>query len=211
MTATALAPNSTTMRVARFLAQGLKPTQVASIVGCTPARISQIVKEPGFEEVLAAEQERYGLTDEEVAQEQQLNNKYLALEHKLIDSIESQAALMEPRDQIKALDIVAARQEKRAHRLAMLKMPAQNSHIQQNIINIAIPSHALPEYAVNAQSEIIAIDNKPMAPLGAAGVKEMFTAMRKNKLEAIDPQALPAQQASAGPQMNAPAAPLSDF
>lgn len=172
------------LRVARFLAQGLKPTQVASIVGITPARISQIVKEEGFNELLAAEAERYSISDDEVAARQLLANKYMAFEAKLLDTMDASVALMEPRDQIRALDVVIGRQAKMAAATAALRVPEHAAN--QTIVNIMIPNHAVPEYQVNGNGEIIAIDNKPMAPLPAEGVKAMFAQMRAQKAQALD-------------------------
>lgn len=160
-------------RCANFLAQGLAPAQVASIVGISPGRLSQIVKEESFSTVLAAARERYEVSEEDAAVAERINNKYLALEDKLVDSLYSQATMMEPRDLVRALDTVSSRQ-------ARLKQAAAPVHAVQNnyTVQLALPAHAVPEYKLNAQSEIISIDNRPMAPLPAQSVKELFHGMK---------------------------------
>lgn len=162
-------------RCANFLAQGLKPAQVASVVGISPGRLSQIAKEPSFPELLAAAQERYEVSADEHAAAEVINNKYIALESKILDSIESTVHLMDPRDQIKALEVVGSRQEKARQRMA----PQGGNMIQNNLtVQLALPAHAVPEYRLNSESEIVSIDGKPMAPLNAPQVKSLFASMK---------------------------------
>lgn len=171
-------------RVVKFLAQGLKPAQVASIIGITPARISQLAQEPGFEEALALEREQYEVSDSDAAAAALLNSKYMALESKLIDTVDANAALMEPRDLVRALDVIGQRAQRMAQRATPRLEHAGSPGLT---VNINLPNHALPEYQVNAQSEIIAIDNKPMAPLPAAGVKALFAGLKAKAVELAQP------------------------
>lgn len=164
-------------RIAHFLAQGFKPAQIASIVGVSPAYISQLGKDPSFSHLFAEEQTKV-LESTDLEEEERLNNKYLAAEHTLLDSISSSAALMDPRDQIRALEVVASRQEKRQDRIARLRLPTQ-SPVVNNIVQIGIPVHALPEYHVNTEGEIVSIGNRLMAPMSSDGVKNLFTQMRE--------------------------------
>lgn len=171
-------------KVAGFLAQGLKPAQVASIVGLSPGRISQIVREPEFAPLLAAAQQRYEVSSDDQAAAARINNKYLALEDRLIDQLDSQAACMEPKDLIKALDVVAARQDRLKIRMA----PAPAAASTQVLVNISMPAHALPDYKVNSLNEIVSIDEKPMAPLAASSVRQLF----KDMAPAQEPPRIPA-------------------
>ena len=163
-------------RIAHFLAQGFKPAQIASIVGVSPAYISQLGKDPSFSHLFAEEQTKI-LESTDLEEEERLNNKYLAAEHLLLDNLTGNAALMDPRDQIKALEVVASRQEKRQDRIARLRLPTQSSVIN-NIVQIGIPGHALPEYHVNTDGEIVSIGNRLMAPMSSDGVKNLFTQMK---------------------------------
>ena len=68
-------------RIASLLSTGLLPSQVASIVGLSPGRISQIMKEPSFELLLA---EKMSLNSEKDIEEESISAKYSAAEHALI-------------------------------------------------------------------------------------------------------------------------------
>ena len=173
-------------RAATFLAQGLKPGQVASIIGVTPSRIAQLAQEPQWPEIYAKACELYGTAPAERAAMELLNSKYSALEAKIIDTIDSTVAMMEPRDQIKALDVVATRQEKMQARINAARAP-QGGAQQSLVVQINIPAHALPEYQINEKAEIISIGQQSMAPLSAEGVKQMF-AKHKATLATTSPQ-----------------------
>lgn len=173
-------------RAATFLAQGLKPTQVASIIGVTPARLSQLSKEDQWAEIYAKACEAHGMTPADEAAAALINNRYAALEAKIIDSIDANITVMEPRDQIKALDVVATRQERVQARLRAAQLGHGNT-IQQTVVQISIPAHAMPEYQVNERSEIVSVDGKAMAPLGAHGVRTLFAGL-KNNTDGLQPQ-----------------------
>lgn len=161
-------------KILNFLSQGFKPAQIASIVGVTPAYISQLVKEPSFQEQYKS---RLATIEAEtdMEEEERLTNKYKAGEHVLLDSIIGQAPMMEHRDQIRALEVIAARQEKRAARLLAIKQGPQQAH--QTYVQINLPAHALPEVRMNEDNEITQIGTRLMAPMSSEGVKNLFTQM----------------------------------
>jgi hypothetical protein len=162
-------------RITTLLASGLKPAQVASIVGISPARISQLAKDnTEFQNLLAAKEAEAREKDiEEIA----LSGKYHAAEHALLDQVLAMAPVAELRDVTAALRVVAERQEK-AH---LRKNPIQQSQpVLQQIIQLNIPTHALPEVTVTKELEIIAIDNTSLAPLTSEGVTTLFANMKKD-------------------------------
>jgi len=72
-------------RILKLLINGLKASEVASIVGCSQAYISQLLKEDSFREqlqqgLLAAQTER--------SEEEHIEAKYQNLEYKILGSIE---------------------------------------------------------------------------------------------------------------------------
>lgn len=162
-------------RVANFLAQGLKPAQISSVVGVTPGRISQIIKEPGFEVLLASALEAQQATPEETATAALLTSRYLALENTLLENLTNNAHAMEPRDQIKALEVC---QRRGANLASKYQAPGQSPQ-PTTVVQILVAKHAIPEYQVNADNEIISVDGRPMAPATGAAVKELFAAKRK--------------------------------
>jgi hypothetical protein len=160
-------------RILTYVAQGLKPVQVASIVGCTPAYINQLGKDPLFMEELKVEREKFqGNTDEDVV----ITNKYMALEHSILNAMENAMALAELPALTRALEVVATRQEKRAQRLTP-SAPINNTVI----VNLTLPSHAIPEYQVNSQKEVVSIGNRTVAPMSSVGVATLFQQMQAAK------------------------------
>lgn len=158
--------------IARYLAQGLKPSQVASLVGVTPAYISQLAKQPDF--MSEVETRREAQTGAESETEERINSKYLALEDKLLDKINEAAEFAESRDLSRFLEVVTNRHDKRLAR----QRPAQTQTV--NVVAISLPAHAAPAplaYQLNDQSQITAIGNRLMAPLSAEGVRNLFTQM----------------------------------
>lgn len=165
-------------KILQYMAQGLKASQVCSIVGCTASYISQLGKDEQFlAELAAARVEAHKVVDEDKV----LTNKYMALEHKLLDSMESAMALAELPAITRALEVIGTRQERRALRLAApLQQPGATV-----IVNLTLPSHAVPEYQINAQREVVAIGDRPISPMSADGVKNLFMQMAARQREAL--------------------------
>jgi len=165
-----------TSRAAHFLAQGLGHSQVAALMGCTPARITQLSSSFEFQTAIEEAREKLSETPE-VAEEDLLSAKYSVVEHNLLKQLGDSVSFMEPRDMLRALEVVSRRQEEMKKRLAMRAMPqqAQGATIT---VSLTIPQHAVPEYTMNQQGEIVSIDSKPMAALSSTGVKNLFASLR---------------------------------
>jgi hypothetical protein len=156
-------------RILYYMAQGLTASQTASIVGCTASYINQLGKEELFLSQLT--QARSETQAKDVDEDKVLTNKYMALEHKILGAIETAMPMAELPALVRALEVVGSRQEKRALRLATPIGQVPNGTV---IVNITLPSHAVPEYQVNSQREVIAIDNKTVAPMSSDGVANLF-------------------------------------
>jgi hypothetical protein len=165
-------------RIATLLASGLLASQVATIVGVSPARITQLQKEEGFAEILAGKQAEVAAKDiEEIS----LSAKYTAVEHLLIEQMVQMAPVSELRDVTAALRVVAERQEKAKSRMNPI---LQQSPVLNNIVQLILPSHAIPELALNAEREVIAIGNRNLAPLSSSGVLSLFATPALNAIPA---------------------------
>jgi predicted house-cleaning noncanonical NTP pyrophosphatase (MazG superfamily) len=161
-------------RIASLLSQNLKPSQVASIVGCSPARITQISQQEDFKLLLANKQAE---EQETFTEAKALDAKYLVAEHKLIDAITAQADFSEMRDNISALRALTERQ----FRKQALTNPVTNGSVSltQNIVHLHVPTHTLPEISVNSMNEVVAINNSTLAPLSSQGVTSLFASMKE--------------------------------
>ena len=164
-------------RITTLLASGLKPSNVASIIGCSPARISQLATQEDFKLLLASKQ---ALAESEDIEEQALSTKYHAAEHALLNQILELAPLAEMRDATAALRVIADRQDKAKTRLN----PIQGAQaVIQQVIQITIPQHALPDVVLTSDKEVLAIDNTNLAPLSSTGVTALFASMKGKQNE----------------------------
>lgn len=161
-------------RIASFVAQGYTPAQVASICGVTSGYLSQLIKEAKedneseFAMFLRKHQEIEANTtrDEEVI----LTNKYTAVEHRLLQQIEDKMLTAELPAITAALRVITERQDKREQRKNPMILPPQ----VQNIIQLTLPSHAIPEHLLSGNKEVVSIGSQNLAPLSSDGVKNLF-------------------------------------
>jgi hypothetical protein len=97
-------------RIAEYLASGVPPVQVASIVGVTPSAIAQLAKEEGFKDLLETKVQE--LASQPAAREEViLNSKYSATEHRLLDAMGGAIATAELPAITRALEVVNERSE----------------------------------------------------------------------------------------------------
>ena len=167
-------------RITTLLASGLKPSNVASIVGCSPARISQLSADPHFQDLLSA---KVAEAEESDVEEKTITAKYIAAEHILLNQIIDMAPVSELRDVTAALRVVAERQEKAKTRLN----PVQGTTIINQTVQIAVPSHTLPEISLTKELEVISVNTLNLAPLTSEGVTNLFKNLKADK-EAIEIQ-----------------------
>lgn len=168
-------------RIMKLLIGGLKASEIISIVGCTPAYISQLLSDPDFRQEVEA---GMMLAATEKKEEDHIDTRYQNTEHKLLTAMEASLVSGEASlgEISRALEVVGKRRE--AKRIAL--QPASNvSPTQINIISLTLPTHAIPNHRpvveLNNQQEIIAIDAKPLAPMSSNGVKNLFEKMAAAK------------------------------
>jgi len=174
-------------RIASLLSTGLKPGQVATIIGVTPARISQLMQEESFKLLLADKAEEVNKTDIE---ETSLSAKYSAAEHALIAQVMEMAPMSELRDVTAALRVVGDRQEKMKTRIAT---PLNSVGVtNQVVVSITLPNHAVPSrtFEMTTNKEVISIGDQTLAPLSSTAVTNLFSSLKNQKegLEQIEQQ-----------------------
>ena len=167
-----------------LLASGLKPSNVASIVGCSPARISQLAQDEKFQNLLQA---KIAETEVDDVEEKTITAKYIATEHVLLNQVMEMAPISELRDVTAALRVVAERQEKAKARLN----PVQGTTIINQTVQIAVPSHTLPEIALTKDMEVISVNTLNLAPLTSEGVTNLFKSMKQEKEIQNEPIGIP--------------------
>jgi len=168
-------------RVINLLASGLNANQVSTIVGCTPARISQLLKDESFALKLRAKEIETNAGDiEEIS----LTAKYHAAESALIKQVMEMAPLAELRDVTAALRVVGERRIQKE--IAKNPSPLGGTPVYNTVIQLSLPNHALPEIAITKQREIISIGERNLAPMTSTGVTNLFKQIEDNKTNSIN-------------------------
>ena len=169
-----MALNIQQQRIANFLAQGLKPAQITSIVGVSAGYISQLCSEEGPEEFRSYVQCKAAEQQEASDEDALVSAKYISVEHKLLQAMEGALLGAELPAIANALKIVSERQEKRAARKAGIMVPGGVHNTQVNVTVLNLPAHAIPEYQVNGQGQVLAVDGQALSPMSSNAVKQLF-------------------------------------
>lgn len=166
-------------KILNYLANGLAASQVATLVGCSPAYISQLMSKDEFKARL-----KQSIIDNPTAPDDKLDDKYTAVETALLNSVEQAIPGAELPAITMALKTIAGiRHDRHMKKNPLLTAPSMNIQYVQ----LTMPNHVVrsnPIISLNEKSEIIAIDNQPMAPLSSDGVKNLFEGIR-NRQESL--------------------------
>lgn len=158
------------LAIIKYLAQGLPQEQVASIVGCTPGYISQLVSKADIQEQIEHHKKQYLVEKGQQEEDKEYNN----LEKEVRKHLLEQMPYADYKDLIKLAEVLNRRKEKPA--------PAAQNNTQVNVTVLNVPAAAIPEFAVNSNNEVIGVGETSLAPMSAKGVKELF-AEHKEKQE----------------------------
>lgn len=170
-------------RIKTYLASGLKPAQICSIVGCSPAYISQLWADEKFR----AETEAL-MADSGDKVDEKLDIKYESAEHQILDAMQDAITGASFSELSRGLETIAKVRDMKANRKNPIVQPGGGNNF--TLVQLTLPAHAIPaqpNVVLNAQSEIIAINDKPLAPLSADGVKSLFQTMKEKKQAAGQP------------------------
>lgn len=166
-------------RIATLLASGLNQNQVSSIVNVSPSRIAQITATDAFKEIYADKKLAH---DKEDVEKLAISAKYLSAEHALLDHIIANVPNVEMKDAAAALRIVAERQDKAAARINPVHAGVV---VNQNIVQLMLPTHAIPEIVLNNDREVVAINNQTLAPLSSDAVTNLFAKLSGKETENV--------------------------
>ena len=163
------------LAIIKYLAQGLPQEQVASIVGCTPGYISQLVSKADIQEQIEHHKKQYLVEKGQQEEDKEYNN----LEKQVRKHLLEQMPYADYKDLIKLVEVLNRRKEKPA-------APQVNA-MQVNVTVLNVPAAAVPEFAVNSNNEVIGVGETSLAPMSAKGVKDLFAEHKaKQEQEAKD-------------------------
>jgi predicted transcriptional regulator len=155
-----------------FLSLGLPHSQVASILGVSPGRISQLLKEPEVQEALKIKELEVSAESHEV---ERLEAKILAAKNSLLDAIaqrQHEASFMEL---AKAFQIIAGAEKQRN------TIPVQGATLLGTVVQISLPERIHPEITITKDNEVIAVGERNLAPLAAPAVTALFKRMKEGE------------------------------
>lgn len=166
-------------QIAHWLARGFKADKVATIVGCTPAYISQL--QTGDEEFPAL-LEKAKKAVERSKEEDAIEDDYVKLEASVVAQVKENLPFAEFGDLTRLMQTLIQRKQK-APNGSIVSNITQNN----NTVVLQIPTAVAPEIMLNKQKEIIAIDGRTLAPMPSVGVRSLFKGIKdKREAETID-------------------------
>lgn len=182
-------------RIAGLLVQGMKPAMVASIVGCDPSYISQLLKDEAFLyhlQELNKELEN-GESVEDASPEDRkqetlfLADKMLAAEHHALDKILKEMPYLSGRDAIVALDVIGKRKDATLAQAfgpkgILPSTPTVAGHTTVQV-TLTVPNICIPELTLSSNNEIISIGERSVAAMPTATLKQMLAKADEPPLE----------------------------
>ena len=175
-----------TGKAVHYLSLGLPPSQVASIVGVSPGRISQLLADPEIKKQIAIKELE---NSEKSTEEERIDAKILSVKNTILDGIAASANEATFMELARAYEMIS-----RAESLKKKPLPLAGTNLFAGMtVQISIPQRVLEhEIHVTGEKEVIAIGNKTLAPLPSAQVTELFKRM---KGEQDEPKSLPGSAA----------------
>lgn len=182
-------------RIAGLLVQGMKPAMVASIVGCDPSYISQLLKDEAFlyhlQELNKELVEGEAIEDASVEDRKQetlfLADKMLAAEHHALDKILKEMPYLSGRDAIVALDVIGKRKDATLAQAFGPKgiLPSATPVPGHTTVQVTltVPNICIPELTLSSNNEIISIGERSVAAMPTATLKQMLAKADEPPLE----------------------------
>lgn len=170
-------------KIAALLAQNYKQATVASMVGCTPQYIAELMKDDSFKEQLRAALIEYT--------EVRLDNKYTELEENTIQELNQSIASADIGDLARVLESIARIRNSK-------KSPVIPGNLTNPTLGITLVFNAAqaPALVTDDKNRVIALGSSTMLPMPAKAVKDMFTKMDETH-EPITIEALTTKAAAA--------------
>lgn len=159
-------PSTTEERALALLGQGLGPEAVASAVGVTVSRISQLLSQPEFASKVA--EARYG----NLAKHNSRDNAYDALEDTLVKKLEENLPfMMRPMEILKAISVVNA-----AKRRGSGTPDAIIS--QQTVVQLIMPTTVIQSFTANTNNQVVKAGNQDLVTVQSGRMDSLLSQMK---------------------------------
>lgn len=177
-----------TERIARLLAKGLKPSIVATMVGCSPSYLSNLTADPDFR--LAVEEIRVATSEEtstRASETEVLKDRLLALEHQVVSKLEDRLEFMPERELIALFDRIGNRRDKLEPVTAVIESATLGADGQPTkLVRISVPTICAPDLTIGSNNEIIAIGSRSVNPMPTEALRKLLDADTEPEAEALE-------------------------
>ena len=178
------APTSTEARALQLLGQGLGPEVVASAVGVTVSRISQLLSAPEFSAQVA------DLRYKNLSKHNERDNAYDAMEDALLDKLKDLLPFMvRPMEVLKAIQVINAAKRRGS------SAPESITN-QQTVVQLVMPTQIINRYTVNANNQVITAGQQDLVTVQSSSLPALLSA-RKALIHHERPHDAPAASANA--------------
>lgn len=163
ITSTKGAPTGIEQRALKLLGNGVMPEQVASALGVTASRISQLLSDEVFAEKVAT------LRYEHLQKHNDRDDAYDGIEDELLKKLKHALPMMiKPETILRAITVVNAAKRRGS------SAPQQTIN-QQTVVQLVLPTAITQRFAVNANNQVI-----------KAGDQELLTMQSGNLLAKVE-------------------------
>lgn len=185
--------SATESKVLTLLGQGFAPEMVATAVGVSPARISQLLSQDEFAQQVAE------LRYKQLAAHTERDSKYDTLEDQILDRLRTSLSMVfDPMKLAKLLQVVNSAKRRGA---------AAPEHLttQQTVVQLNIPTAILQQFRVNVNNQVVQAGQQDLITVQSANMTKLLQQMQPellvNKPEGAQnvPSTLPAITETASP------------
>lgn len=163
--------NSTTTttedRALSLLGQGLGAEAVASAVGVTVSRISQLLSQPEFAAKVSS------LRYDNLAKHNSRDNAYDALEDTLVEKLkENLPFMMRPMEILKAISVVNAAKRRGSS--------APESIVsQQTVVQLVMPTQIIQSFTTNINNQVVKAGTQDLVTVQSSNMDSLLSQMKK--------------------------------
>jgi ABC-type histidine transport system ATPase subunit len=170
MNTVAPALNATESKVLTLLGQGFAPEMVATAVGVTPARISQLLSQDEFAQQVAE------LRYKQLAAHTERDSKYDTLEDQILERLRTSLSMVfDPMKLAKLLSVVNSAKRRGA---------AAPEHLttQQTVVQLNIPTAILQQFTTNINNQVVKAGQQDLITVQSANMTALLTKMQPQLL-----------------------------
>lgn len=161
---------ATESRALTLLGQGFAPEMVATAVGVTSARISQLLSQDEFAQQVAE------LRYKQLASHTERDSKYDTLEDQILDRLRTSLSMVfDPMKLAKLLSVVNSAKRRGA---------AAPEHLttQQTVVQLTIPTQILQQFTTNISNQVVKAGQQDLITVQSANMTALLTKMQPQLL-----------------------------